>query len=249
MDEHAQPDKVDLEWQAVAATLAEKKADEDMVKPNQLLSKKLLLERYQKELEEEFRAHRKEEIHGAEALARSLEELQNESPALFTENVVEQINRLSRLSEIIAEDEERFTADLAKGGTLQELAQVDKNTMDVLYLGAKRLFDLDLFDDAACAFTFLVGLNPKNYLARMGLAYSEYRRKHYKEALDAFLLITEASQADPDPLFALGRCYEETGLRDKALCSLDQALLASEGKPEHAHLAETIRQDKARLMH
>ncbi len=241
-------EKLDEEWATIASTRAEKKAEEDMAIRNQLLSKKLLLERYQKEIEEEFRTHRKEQNHGAEALARSLEELQNESPELFTEVAIAGINRLSRLSEIISADEDGFSTHLQQGGTIQELAQVDNKTMDVLYLGAKRLFDLDLFDDAACAFSFLVGLNPKKYLSTLGLAYSEYRRKHYKEAIDAFLLVTEANQKDPSPLIAMGLCYEQTGQLEKALSSLDQALIASEGKQEHAHLANIIRQEKARLM-
>lgn len=236
------PDKLELEFQAAALELAQKKAEDELMRPNQLLSKNMLIERFQKELEEAFLAKRKEQNHGATLLAASLEEIKKENPELFSDAVNEQISRLASLSEFIEKNEETFTKQLEEGGTLQDLVQVDQATMDILYLAARRLIDLKLFDDAADAFRFLIGLNPKKYVYWLGLAETEYRRKHFKEALEAFLLISEANPQDPTPLLAACRCCKETGQLDLALQLLDRAEAA---KPE---LRDTIKQERAHLM-
>src|SRR5690349_3265586 len=145
LPEQVPPDKIDLEFQEEARLVANKKAEDEMYRPNQLLPKNVLVQRYQKELEEGFRANRKEMQHGAQVLASSLEELKKEAGD-FSEEVAAGIKRIARLSETIAEDEGKFVEHVSQGGTLQELAQVDDLTMDTLYLGAKRLFDLHLYD-------------------------------------------------------------------------------------------------------
>lgn len=240
---NGQPDKIDLEFQEAARLLAKKKADEEMYKPNQLLPKNALVQRYQKELEQEFATNRKERQHGARVLAGSLDELKKEASDLFSEHVIAGIKQIARLSETITEDEQKFVAHLAQGGTLQELAQVDDTTMETLYLAAKRLFDLRLYDDAADAFKFLCALNPKKYLFWHGLAYAEYLQTHYNEALKAFSLVCAAHRADIPSQVAFSRCYEETSQPDKALELLEQALK----QPEAASWTDALRQEILRL--
>ncbi len=247
LPEDPPPDKIDLEFQEVARLLATKKAEEEMYRPNQLLPKNLLIQRYQKEQEHQFGATRKAMQHGAKVLAESLEELKKESSDLFSEDVLNGIKQLARLSETIAEDEGKFTQAIEQGGTLQELAQVDDITMDKLYLGAKRLFDLRLYPDAADAFKFLTGINPKKYMFWHGLAHSEYHRTHYAEALEAFLVICVANPQDLPSQLAFSRCYEETQQPDKALVVLEQALSAIENEPQYTTWEDVLRQESARL--
>lgn len=222
-----QPDNIDLEFQETSRQLAKKKADEALY-TNKLLPIHALIERYQKELEREFTANRKERQHGAQVLAQSLEALKKETPDLFSEAVITGIKRIAKLSETINEDEQKFVAHLAQGGTLQELAQVDDTTIETLILAAKRLFDACLYDEAADAFKFLTGINPKKYIFWHGLAHAEYMRTRYNEALNAFLVVSTANQPDISSQLALSRCYEETNQPNKALEVVEQALAQSE---------------------
>lgn len=237
-----QPDNIDLEFQEAARRIAKKKADEE-VYTNKLLPMHALIERYQKELEQEFTTNRKERQHGAEVLAQSLEALKKETPDLFSEAVIAGIKRIAKLSESIAQDEQKFVALLAEGGTLQELAQVDDITMQTLTLGAKRLFDTRLYDDAADAFKFLTGINPKKYIFWHGLAHAEYMRTRYNEALNAFLVVSTANQLDSSSQLALSRCYEETNQPNKALEVVEQAL----AQVESADWTDILRKECLRL--
>ncbi|MBS0634018.1 MAG: tetratricopeptide repeat protein [Verrucomicrobia bacterium] len=236
-------DKIDLEFQETARLFAQKKADDEICRPNQLLPKNALVLRYQKELEQEFTISRKEQQHGARVLAASLEELKKEAPDLFSDPVIAGIMQIARLSQTITEDEQKFVAHLAQGGTLQELAKVDDSVMEALYLGAKRLFDLRLYDDAADAFKFLCALNPKKYLFWHGLAHAEYMQTNYNKALNAFLLVCAANPADVASQVALSRCYEETGQSDKALEVVEQTA----AQPESAHWGDLLQQEILRL--
>jgi type III secretion system low calcium response chaperone LcrH/SycD len=239
-----QPDKIDLEFQAIALDLAIKAAEDEMVmKPNQLLPKNVLIQRYQKELEEGFAAHRREEKQGSGALSRVLGEIKRENPDFLSQEDMEGIARLAGLK-----DEKRLTEHLANGGTLQELAQVSDSTMDKLYKAAKQLFDQGLFDDAAGAFTFLCGINPKKYIFWLGLAYSEYRRQRYKEAIDAFTLVCAANPQDPYAFLATSRCFEKLQEPEKALDAIEKGLKAGEQNPDFAQWADTFRQEKVRLL-
>lgn len=241
-------DTIELEFQAAALELAKKCAEADMLKANPLLPKDLLIQRYQKQLEQEFTSHRALEKQGALALQRALEELQKASSDFLSEDDKQGIFRLAKLSEVIEADEERFTQHLANGGTLQELVGVADATMDKLYKAAKHLFDQGLFDDAAGAYTFLCGINHKSYLFWLGLAYSEYSRKRFNEAKEAFGLVCAANPQDPYAFLAASRCYEQLQEPDKALDAIEKALKAGEQKPDFAQLADMLKNEKTRLL-
>ncbi len=243
-----QPDTIDLEFQKAAAEVASSRAEEDLLKSgNTLLPKNALLQRYQKELEQEFATYRKRQEHGALVLNQSLEELAKTAPDLFSDTVVAGITLISGLSELIAENREKFASHLSTGGSLQEFAGVDDATMDTLYLAAKLLYEKSLFNDAADAFAFLCGLNPKKYVFWLGLGFSEFHCKHYQEAVNAFLVIKDATPEDPSLPLTLSSCYVELGLLYKALEALDFTLLAIEGKEEYSDWIDVVKQEKMRL--
>lgn len=230
-------DALDQQYEAVALELAQKKAEEEAFRPNQLLSKEALTRRFQQELQDGFTAYRQQQTKGVVALVRAIGELRLE----ITEEIAAGLQRLAGLWAQIAENDSQ---DLS----LQEIANVDDAVMDILYQGAKRLYDQENFADAAAAFRFLTGLNPKKYLFWQGLAHAEFHQKRYKEALEAFSLLLAADPRDPIAHIATSSCHEELGNILQAVDAINEALVAIEGLSEYAHLKGAIEQTKARLV-
>lgn len=234
---------LDQEIEAKCQEIAQKMADETLLKPLQLQSPELLFKRYKQQLQEEFAKEKAVHNRGALGLASALKELKGETPSLFTEEVTNSIAQFSKLPERISEDTERFTAFIEQGGTLQEFAGINNETMNVLYLAGKHLFDKGQFEEAACVFFFLTGLNPKTYVFWEALANSEFHQKRFNEALDALSHITDVDPPDASVQCTLSRCYEEIGNIDLSLQALERAQLA----PNIAEWQERVTEAKARL--
>lgn len=230
-------DALDQQYEAVALELALKKAEEEAFRPNQLLSKEALTCRFKQELQDAFTSYRQQQCEGVVALVRAIGELRIE----ITEELAAGLQRLASLSDKIAKDDRPELS-------LQEIANVDDAVMDILYQGAKRLFDQENFADAAAAFRFLTSLNPKKYLFWQALAHAEFRQKHYQEALKVFSLLLVADPRDPISYIATSSCHEELGNIPQAIDALNEALVAIEGVSEYAHLKGVMEQTKARLV-
>lgn len=240
----------DKEFLDACSELAATKVTEELLMhPNSVLSQKALLERYQQEMLEELSTYKKRQKNGANKLIESLCELAKGQPELFTPEVIDGIERIGALSERIAADDKAFCDHILKGGTIQEFAGVDNKTMDCLYQGAKRLYELQLLEDAADAFLFLTGLNPDAHVFWLGLANAEFHRKNYKEALSAYDKVIERNPFDPSFHMALCECYEALGEKDKALRAVDLALAAIQNNPEFADWKQGLEEEKLRLQH
>lgn len=242
------PDELDKEFEIAALELAQKKADEAQVKqPNQLLPQKTLLDRYKKEFKSEFAAYRATQVRGASKLALALQDLASERPELFTDKVVEGIDRIAGLSDLIAKDEKAVTEQLNNGVSLQELAKVDDEVIETLYQAAKRLYEKNLFEDAADVFEFLIGLNSSNYAFWLGLANAEYQQRRFNKALQALYNVCRATPNDPACHLTASRCYVEIGQIDKAIEALDLSLAAIKESQECIDWKEGIEQEKQHL--
>lgn len=241
------PDSIDEEFRQYAEEMAIKKADEALLAPNQLLSRSALIERYKGELLKEFQAFRKSQTHGAELLKSALEELGTTSPELFSDQVCSDIDRISNIQELISQDEQYYKECMTKGMTLQEFAQVDNATMDLLYKAAKELIVKKRYDDAADVFSFLVGLNGNNFAFYLGLAVSEFQRMRYKEALTHYSFICQAWPESGNGYLGASRCYKALHDIDSAIKVLDEGLNALTGHPEHQKWKALFTEEKVSL--
>jgi tetratricopeptide (TPR) repeat protein len=238
------PDSLYERYQAVALEQAQIKAEEEVFKPGQLLSKDALTKRYQQALQDEFASYGKQQIAGVLALVRAMGELNTE----FTEKTAVGLRSLAGLSAQITKDEKKFNEQISQGLTVQEIANVDDTVMDTLYQGAKHLYEQGVFPDAAYAFFLLTSLNPKKYLFWRGLAYAELQQMHYQGALDAFSSLISANPHDPTSYIAMSRCHEELGDILHAIDAIDQALACIDEKDEYSHLKGELQHIKARLI-
>ncbi len=241
-------EKIDKEFDRLANEFADKKVEEALyLQPSQLLHKEALFQRYKKEMEQEFQSFKAGQANGVSKLALSLQELAKEKPELFSENVIEGITRISQLSDMIAQDEQAYEEQMSRGVTLQEFVGVDDAVIETLYQAGKRLYDKQLFDDAADAFGFLTLLDPDNYAFWLALGNAEYERKHFKEALSAYSTICRAIPDDPACHLSVSRCYMKIGEIDKAITALDLCLSAIEKSNEYVAWKEDLVQEKRKL--
>lgn len=241
-------DDIDREYQETSAALAEAKVTEELLMhPNSLLPKKALFQRYQNEMQQEFTTFRRRQTNGALKLAQSLQELVLEQPELFTEEVFAEIDHIAALSDRIASDELGYSEHIAKGGSLQGFAGVSDATMEKLYQAAKRLYEQQLFAEAADAFYFLVGLNGEFPAFWLGLANAEFHRKNYKEAIAAYANAIQSNSYDPSIHLSISQCYEALGENDKAISTLDIGLAAIESNEEYTNDKASLETEKMRL--
>ncbi len=235
-------DWLDQQFQQEAAALATEWAENEAF--SSLLSKKALISRQQKQLEEDFASFRRQQNAGAALLGQALNSLAREHPELFSENTYHAIGRIVRLSIGIRNDEKGFLEKFSRGATLQEIAGTDEETMNTLYLAAKSYYDEQLFTDAALAFRFLCSLSPKKYLFWLGVAHAEYYSGQYKEAVDAYKVVIQANPKDPLLHLLMSRCYRALGEHEKSIEALDLALKEA----TDAKLRADIVEEKIRLM-
>jgi type III secretion system low calcium response chaperone LcrH/SycD len=242
-----QVDVIDQEFHEAAVDLANIIAEEEAAKPNQVLSKKALEERFQKELENGFATYRKRLENGAFQVMKALNELSKRDSAMTSIDVLDDINRLAGISRTIAGKEAEFFEESEGDISLQEIAKVSSATMEKMYLAAKYLYDQQQFKEAADAFGFLTALNADNHAFWLGLGNSEYLCKNYEEALYALAFACQANPDDPNCHIISCRCYEELGEKDNAINALDLAIFVIGDRPEYAQWQAKIKQEKVRL--
>lgn len=239
--------QLQVEFQEGATAWANRFAEEEASRPNQLLPKTMLFERFLMELQDDFAKRRKQQENGAFTIVESLRELAQEHPEFFTQEVGEGIAKIGMLSEIVVQNKEEFSGHLSEGGTLQEFAHVDDATMNVFFQAAKRLEKQQRFNDAADAFGFLTGLNPQRYMFWLALGNAEYLSKRYEEALGAYVRACMANPRDPMCHIASSRCYVAIGEILNAINALELALFVMDERPEYGDWRTRVEKEKKRL--
>lgn len=238
---------LDPETERVANDLALALAEEEAQKPNQVLPKKALQDKFRKEIEQEFVSYRTRLENGSAKIIESLIALSKDNKEMMSQDVVDGMLRIAGLSQLIAKNEDAFSDQIVAGTSLQELAAINNATVEKLYQGAKRLFDQKQFDDSADAFNFLTTLNPNTYAFWMGLGNSEFHRKKYEEALWAFAWACKAEPSDPTCHLISSRCYKEIGEIDNAINALEIVLYVIEGRPEFTDWKPMVEQELVQL--
>lgn len=241
-------DAIDLGFQKSAAQIASTMADEELLKPGQMLPHNVLQERYQKELEEEFTLFRKRLKNGASKIVDTIQELSTKEPNILSQDVVDAFYSISELSDVIDKDEAAFAEQTAQGITLQELAHISDDTIDKLYQAAKNLYEKTLYEDAGDAFLFLTNINPKKYAFWLGLANCLYCLERYQEALGPYANAGDTNPGDPNSYLLSSRCYAELGEFDNGIRALELALQAIEGNEEFRDWKISLQEEKARLV-
>lgn len=198
----------------IASNVANMLAEEELFRPNQLLSKEVIFKKFYIEMAANIQGLKERLKKGALVILRTMSQSEESQ-------VEEYVTHFLSLIDLIVTHRDQFIEELSQDKNIQEIAHIE--SLEKLYQAAKSLYDNSRFQESADAFNFLTILNPQNVAFWLGLANSEYQRKNYKEALVAYALVC---QLDPDDyvchIFSC-RCYEALGDIKNAINSLELA--------------------------
>lgn len=217
----------------VACNLASLLIDDEMTKPNQLMSKSSIESRFKQEV--------------AQELLNTQERIKNGALVLFRENQRQELDKLITLASHIADHREMLIEALSSGRTIQEIAGISDDGLEMLYQTAKKLYEAKDFQQARDAFSFLCMLNSQKFAFWLGLGNSEFGLQNYDAALFAYAFVAEVNPEDYLCHLFSARCYEELQDKDNAINALELALFVIGADSEHHELQNTIQSQIKRL--
>ncbi len=163
----------------------------------------------------------------------------------FTREQIDELGQLVAVAAVIREHSSKFMDEMAEGKSLKELFGVTDETLDLLYRGAKYLYENQHYFEASTAFSILTLLDPRIHLFWMGLGTAEYLQERYEAALLAYAMAAQADSSDP--LCHIYSAHSYLGLKenDKALQCLEIALLITD--PHQVDIQARIKNQIAKL--
>lgn len=225
----------------VAFNLAEVLAEQEMYHPNQLLPKKIFLERFQLQIAEELKSSQARLKKGPLALLEMLTELHEQTGQHeLDQELVDELLKLLDLASLIANERQRFIDELSAGKTLQDMAGISDATIEKLYQAAKQLYEQKRYQEAADAFGFLTMLNSEKYAFWLALGNSEYNLKNYEAALFAYAFACRTNPEDHLCHIFSCRCYEELNDLDNAKNALELAIYVLGDNPDQQDLKSNL---------
>ena len=213
-----------------------------------ILPKKAYAERVHKEIQRDVEAFKHRIEKGSLELFKAVQEVAKNQPHLFTDEVHQDIAKLTDLAAVALQLLERYFYAFPEDNNVQEICQISDATINVLYLAAKHLYDQQHYEEAACAFQVLTLINDKQPFFWLVLGNCEFFCHRYQPALVAYALAGYNDPFDPTSFLYSCKCYEELGETENAINSLDLALIAIGDDKTQASLKQKIQLERQRLM-
>lgn len=123
----------------------------------------------------------------------------------------------------IAEFTETVIDFLEKGGTFQDMKDIDDQTMETTYSVAYNLYNNKKFEDAEKVFMFLSLMNHYEKKYFMGLGACRQVLKKHSEAIESYIYASLLDLEDPRPPFYAAACHMAMGDKDAAIQAYEAA--------------------------
>ena len=128
-----------------------------------------------------------------------------------------------------------FTQAILKvvsGQTWREAFRLPRETVDLLYIGAKGLFDEGLFSEAMDSFAFLAWFEARQYDFWIALGHSQFHSAQYSAAIGSYSIAFECLPEESWPDIYSAACFEALGDIKAARLSIATALTREKKKPK-----------------
>lgn len=218
-------------------------ADEEMLRPGQLMPKQAFLERFQQQITNELKKTQERLKSGSKVLLEVICKGSQESK----EFLINEFAKFSDLAVLFSTQKELVYEQLSKGQTLQAMAGISKNALEEMYQAAKHLYDEKRFKEAVDAFGFLAILNSEQPTFWFGLANSEFQLQNYQGALFAYAFVARLHPDDFTCHILSCRCYEALDELENARNALELALYVIDDNTEHKELEQNLKHEIKRL--
>ncbi len=166
--------------------------------------------------------------------ARAVDDLARTDTTIDLDALKENVNRAFSRFDTVARAKDMCTL-LMQGISWKELLGLDDRTMELLYRGAKYLFDLGHHPEAEAAFFFLTTIDYSQYAFWLGLGHAAFHLNNLNQALNAYEMAEECKPGSIWPNIYMANCFEAQHDYEESLIYLKAAqdqLHASDQKDE-----------------
>jgi hypothetical protein len=173
------------------------------------------------DVEKEINAYKQNCFDGLNAILTRLIEY----PALSGEVQTLKNELSSSLKKI--ESPQKFTLallDVASGKSWREALKIEKKWLEILYQGAKSIYEDGHFDNAEKAFIFLTWFDSFYYDFWMALGNAELHSAQYQKASASYKVASILLPEESWPHIYSASCFEALGDQELALQALNQGL-------------------------
>lgn len=240
-----QPIQEELERATVL--LSEELAQEQPESTQKLQPKNVYKERIQHEIKSSIESLQKTMHTGVTKLISTLIELAVHQPTLITEEVRKDLTKFIAFPKVAQSTIEKIRLETAEGKSFQEIFGISEATVEAFYQAARHLYEHQHYQDAQAAFQVLTFINGNKPLFWLALGSSQYFCHHYEQALIAYTLAGHIDPFVPTSHLYSCKCYEELGQIEKALNSLELALIAIRDDQTQFKLVQKIHEEQRRL--
>ncbi len=131
-------------------------------------------------------------------------------------------------------------AEVAEGKPWRSLLGLTDRTMELLYSGAKHLFDLGHYPESEAAFFFLSTIDYAQYAFWLGLGHAAFHLGNYNQAINAYEMANACQPGSIWPFIYIANCFEALYDFEESYVQLQNALgdLQTNPNADHALLID-----------
>lgn len=220
--------------------LAEAIAEETSSPEDKLVSSKARAEKLEAEIRENLDAFTKKCRDGFIACVKEVQALGAHDPEIDVQGLRDDLQQaFDQLDSL--ETVENFGMQVLEGESWSDLLHFKESTLQLLYKGAKHLFDEKRYEEAEQAFSFLITLDAKQYPFWLGLGHAAFHLKNWDLATNAYAMASINDPTSVWPHIYAANCFEAQNNFHHALMALEEALeVYKKGGAENKELEEAI---------
>lgn len=116
-----------------------------------------------------------------------------------------------------------MSSKVVDGASWKELLGLSDDTLQILYKGAKRLFDKGNHPQAEAAFFFLTTVDYKQYAFWLGLGHAAFHLANHNQAINAYEMAESCRPGAIWPHIYMANCFEALHDYQESLTALEKA--------------------------
>lgn len=175
------------------------------------------------ELEHDFNLYKNRCKEGLLLCIKAVEELAVNNRDINKKELKKDLLRAFSLFDSVEHVKKFGEQVLLEGKTWKELLRFKEATFEMLYKGARSIFDAGKYEEAEKAFFVLSLLDSTQFLFWIGFGHSAFQLENYDEALKAYMAACMAAPGVMWPHIYAANCFEAKKDFEGALLALQEA--------------------------
>lgn len=227
--------KIEKEIMSELPQLAQLVADEEGSHGHPLKNPKARAEKIEHEIQHDFKVYKQRCKEGMLLCVKAVSDLATHDHHINAKDLKADLLKAFAVFDSV-ETAKNLGKQVIEGKTWKELLHLKDSSFEMLYKGARSIFDAGNFEQAEEAFFVLSLLDSKNSLFWIGLGHSAFHAHHHDVALKAYMA---ASMTDPHsiwPHIYAANCFEAKKDFRHALMALEEAKVIYNHNPHKKNI-------------